>query len=128
MARSRIGQAGLALVAGLVLLAGCGDSGESGAGAEAEADGVGALVGESTAQLANCGDWVTGSEEDRYATIEDIRGQLTPQSSETAESDLSDEAAYEMFEHSCEAEWAASLRLYKLYAHAQPFAPLAGDG
>ena len=51
MARSRIGQAGLALVAGLVLLAGCGDSGESGAGAEAEADGVGALVGESTAQL-----------------------------------------------------------------------------
>jgi hypothetical protein len=128
MSATRMPRAGLALIAGLVLLAGCGDSGESDVEAEAPAEGVGALVGESTAQLANCGDWVSGSEEDRYATIEDIRGQLTPQNSETAESDLSDEAAYEMFEHTCEPEWAASLRLYKLYAHAQPFASFSGDG
>jgi hypothetical protein len=118
--------AALVLIAALALLAGCGDSGDSGDAPEGE--GVGPVVGGSTAQFASCKDWVGGTEEERYATIEDIRGQLTPQSSETAESDLSDEAAYEMFEHSCEAEWAASLRLYKLYARAQPFAPLAGDG
>ena len=120
-------RATLALIAALALLAGCGDSGKSGDSGSAEAEGVGPVVGGSTAQLASCADWVKGTEEQRYATIEDIRGQLTPQSSETAASDLTDEAAYEMFEHSCEAEWAASLRLYKLYAHAQPFAPLAGD-
>jgi len=119
-------RAALGLVAALALLAGCGDSGESGDVADVE--GVGPVVGGSTAQFASCRDWVGGTEEERYATIEDIRGQLTPQSSETAESDLSDEAAYEMFEHTCEAGWAASLRLYKLYARAQPFAPLAGDG
>ena len=118
----------LALIAALALLAGCGDSGESGDSGSAEVEGVGPVVGGSTAQFASCRDWVGGTEEERYATIEDIRGQLTPQSSETAESDLSDEAAYEMFEHTCEPEWAASLRLYKLYARAQPFAPLAGDG
>jgi hypothetical protein len=110
----------------LALLAGCGDSGEAAGEAEAS-EGVGPVVAGSTAQLASCGDWVKGTEDERYATIADIRGQLTPQSSETAESELSDEAAYEMFEHTCEPEWAASLRLYKLYAHAQPFAGLAGE-
>lgn len=127
MTANRAGRAALALIAGLVLLAGCGDSGESGDGA-AEVEGVGPVVAGSTAQFASCRDWVAGTEEERYATIEDIRGQLTPQSSESAESALSDEAAYELFQHNCEPEWAASLRLYKLYAHAQPFAPLAGDG
>jgi len=126
MVANRSGRAGLALIAALALLAGCGDSGESGDGAD-EAQGVGPVTAGSTAQLASCRDWVGGTEEERYATIEDIRGQLTPQSSETAESDLGDEAAYEMFQHSCEAGWAASLRLYKLYARAQAFAPLTGD-
>ncbi len=112
-----------ALIVAAALLAGCGDS-DSGEGA-AENEGVGPVVAGSTAQLASCRDWVTGTEEERYATIEDIRGQLTPQSSETAESDFSDEAAYEMFDHTCEPEWAGSLRLYKLYAHAQPFASYA---
>jgi hypothetical protein len=32
-----------------------------------------------------------------------------------------------MFEHTCEPEWAGSLRLYKLYAHAQPFASYAEE-
>ena len=127
MTRNRTRRAGLALIGALVLVAGCGDSGESG-DAEPEAEGVGPVTAGSTAQFASCRDWKAGSEEDRYATIEDIRGQLTPQNSETAESALSDEAAYELLEHSCEPEWAGSLRLYKLYAHAQPFAPLAGDG
>jgi hypothetical protein len=127
MAPARTWRAGLALIAGLALLAGCGDSGESGDDAAAESEGVGPVVAGSTAQFASCRDWVAGTEEERYATIEDIRGQLTPQNSETAESALSDEEAYDLFEHSCEADWAASLRLYKLYAHAQPFAPLAGD-
>ena len=82
------------------------------------------MSGNSTAQFANCGDWRRGSVNQRYATIEDIRGQLTPQSSQTAASDLSDEAAYGVFQHACAADFADQLRLYKLYARAQAFAPI----
>ena len=81
--------------------------------------GVGLVSGNSTAQFANCRDWRRGSVQQRYATIEDIRGQLTPQRSESAESDLSDEAAYRVFQHACAADFSDELRLYKLYAHAQ---------
>jgi hypothetical protein len=63
----------------------------------------------------------------RYATIEDIRGQLTPQSSKSAESDLSDENAYRLFQRVCTTDFSDELRLYKLYAHAQAFAPLTKD-
>ena len=52
---------------------------------------------------------------------------LAPQSSEAAASDLSDAAAYELFQHTCAADFAESLRLYKLYARAQAFAPLSHD-
>jgi hypothetical protein len=124
---SRRGPAWAASLVALALLVGCGDSGESGDDAAGDVKGVGPVTAGSTAQFASCRDWKQGSEENRYATIEDIRGQLTPQSSETAESDLSDEDAYEMFQHTCEAEWAGSLRLYKLYARAQAFAPLTPD-
>ena len=125
VARPRL--AALASVTALLaLLAGCGDEGDAGSD---DVQGVGGIVrAGSTAQFASCRDWRNGTEEQRYATIEDIRGQLTPQSSETAESDLSDERAYEIFDHTCANDWAASLRLYKLYAHAQPFAPLDPDG
>lgn len=129
---------GIAALVALALtaaaIAGCGDGGggegDQGGGGDgaAEVDGVGIVRAGSTAQFADCRDWVRGSDADRYATIEDIRGQLTPQSSQTAASDLSDEAAYDLFEHSCANSWAASMRLYKLYARAQAFAGLTGGG
>jgi hypothetical protein len=116
----------LALSAVLALAAGCGN--EEGPGAGDDTEGVGIVRAGSTAQFANCRDWRNGTEDQRYATIEDIRGQLTPQSSESEESDLSDERAYEIFEHTCANDFAAQLRLYKLYARAQAFAPLTGGG
>jgi hypothetical protein len=118
------GPAVLAAALAIAALTGCGGSGD---GATQEVEGVGIVRAGSTAQFANCRDWRRGTVDDRYATIEDIRGQLTPQSSETAESDLSDEAAYELFDHTCANDFAADLRLYKLYAHAQAFAPLTEE-
>jgi hypothetical protein len=50
------------------------------------------------------------------ATIADIRSSLTPQSQEKSGTSLSDERAYELFEHSCSEEFAQSFLLYKLYA------------
>ena len=113
----------LVLAAGLVLSA-CGERDEPAATTDAAVEGVGPVRANSTAQFASCRDWNRGDEEARMATIADIRGQLTPQSSETAESPMSDEAAYEMFEKVCATGYSAEFRLYKLYARAQNFAPL----
>jgi hypothetical protein len=129
MGAGRRARPALALLAVAVALAGCGAEDETGTGeaGATEPEGVGIVRAGSTAQFANCGDWRRGTTEERYATLEDIRGQLTPQSSETAESDLSDEEAYRIFQDACEADFAEDLRLYKLYARAQAFAPLTPD-
>jgi hypothetical protein len=117
------------VLAAAVVLPACGDN-DDGAGTDRDRDatvdirGVGLVRGNSTAQFANCRDWRRGSLRRRYATIEDIRGQLTPQSSESAASDLSDKEAYRVFQRVCDNSFSDELRLYKLYAHAQAFAPL----
>jgi hypothetical protein len=125
---SRTGLTVLVLAAAVVGLPACGGTGHDGAaGRDTEASvdirGVGLMSGNSTAQFANCRDWRAGSMKRRYATIEDIRGQLTPQSSGSAESDLSDEEAYRVFQRVCVNDFSDELRLYKLYARAQAFAP-----
>ncbi len=127
---SRSGRTMLVLVAAAVALPACGgdDKGTTrGEDAPVDIRGVGLVSGNSTAQFANCRDWRRGSVEQRHATIDDIRGQLTPQRSRSAESDLSDQAAYKLFQHACAAKFSDKLRLYKLYAHAQGFAPLTKD-
>jgi hypothetical protein len=116
----------LAVLVALIAFTGCGDSDESDDGI-AEAEGVGPVVAGSTAQFANCRDWRHGTVEERYATIEDIRGQLTPQRSETAESDLPDDDAYRLFQKTCATGFSDSMRLYKLYATAEALAPLNPD-
>ena len=123
----------LTLVAAGVALPACGDDsggGDPGRDRDAPVDirGVGLVSGHSTAQFANCRDWRGGSIARRHATIEDIRGQLTPQSSESAVSDLSDEKAYRIFQRVCAGEFSDELRLYKLYARAQAFAQFTTDG
>jgi hypothetical protein len=118
-------------LAAAVIASGCGGddsaSGESAAAASgpgAPAEPVGEKVAGSVAQFADCDDWNGGTREERLATIADIRGQHTPQQSESAASPLSDERAYEIFEKACAPDYAGSLRLYKLYVRAQGFAPL----
>ena len=86
---------------------------------------MGDSVGGSVAALAQCRDWNAGTEEEKQATIDDIASSLTPQSAEESGTSLSDERAYELFERSCVEEWAEGLELYKLYARAEAFAPLA---
>ena len=128
--RSRAAILVLVVAVAALALPACGANGEgesSHEGKPVDVRGVGLVRGNSTAQFANCRDWRGGSVKRRYATIEDIRGQLTPQSSESAESDLSDEAAYRVFQHACATNFSDKLRLYKLYARAQAFAPLTKD-
>lgn len=121
MVSGRCGPAALVLAA--AALAGCGTSADAGPGEGADADqatGVGRVSAGSTAQFANCKAWRRGTVEQRYATIRAIRGQ--------PESALSDEDAYRIFEKTCAASFSDTLRLYKLYARAEAFAPLTGEG
>jgi hypothetical protein len=122
----RIGLLLAVALAGAALV-GCGGQEEPEPEPSSAVAGVGEVRALSTAQFANCSDWRGGSEAERYATIEDIRGQLTPQSSTTAASDLADEDAYRIFEGVCANDYSDALRLYKLYARAQAFAPLRGS-
>ena len=86
----RIAVATVALVAA-VAAAGCGD--DEARSPSAGAKPVGLESAGSTVQFADCGDWQRGSEAERYATVEALRGQLTPQRSKTAASPLPDERA-----------------------------------
>jgi hypothetical protein len=103
-------------------LAGCGDEGTP---PGQSAKPVGNPSAGSVVQFADCGDWRRGSTAERFATIKELRGQLTPQTSRTAASPLADERAYEILDRACRFETAESLRLYKLYVRAQGFAPLS---
>lgn len=115
-----------ALVIAAIVLAGCGTGSAEATNAKGTAEnGIGLVRAGSTAQFADCADWRRGTVGQRRVTIRSIRDQMTPQRSETAESALSDEAAYRTFDKTCSSGIADSLRLYKLYARAQAFAPFA---
>jgi hypothetical protein len=121
-ANPRASATALALVLIAGALVGCGGDATA---QDPSVQGVGDQVGGSVASLAQCRDWNAGSEAEKQATIADIRSSLTPQSQEESGTSLSDERAYELFEHSCTEEFAQGFKLYKLYARAAAFAPLA---
>jgi hypothetical protein len=105
--------------------AGCGGGEKEASSGSAGAQPVGDMSGGSVAQYANCGDWRQGTKAERYATIKVLRGRLTPDSSKTAASPLTDDRAYQVFQDAC-SQGIDSLRLFKLYARVQAFEPLRG--
>jgi hypothetical protein len=88
-------------------------------------DAVGESVGGSVAPLVECRDWNEATEEEKLATIEDVRSQVSRQDVGIDAPVLSDEEAMTVFDSTCEPSWAQGFRLYKLYARAVAFAPLA---
>jgi len=112
-----------AAAAAAAVMAGCGGD-EPSAAAPPEGKPVGPETQGSVVQYADCGDWRGASLADKRATVVALRGQLTPQTSETAASPLPDERAVAILQKACSPSFAKSLRLYKLYVRAQAFAPL----
>jgi hypothetical protein len=115
------------LLAGAILLAGCGGQDEKPAEpVPAKSQSVGKRSAGSVVQFADCNDWNRGTRAEREATVRELRDQLTTQGSRSTRSPLSDERAYKVLQKACTAtDYAGSLRLYKLYARVQGFAPLA---
>lgn len=115
------------LAAAALAAAGCGSSGDDGDGkrtAAPAAKPVGEASQGSVVQYADCGDWKAGTKAEKEATIVALRGQLTPQNSASAASDLPDDRAYEVLEKTCTEGGIDSLRLYKLYVRVQAYAPI----
>ncbi len=110
----------LALAAALAL-GGCGGDEEE---SESEVTGVGQVQVGSVAALAQCQDWAAGTEEERLATVEDIRQHINLKDGPVETPALTDEQAIEVFDNSCGAAHAATIRLYTLYARAAGFQSL----
>jgi hypothetical protein len=116
------GAAALGLAA-LLALAACGSDGEP----KREAKPVGQVLVGSVAQMATCSDWNGGTRAQRVATIHDIRQQINLKDSAVQTPEMSDGAAYRVLDSICGRNFAGSFRLYKLYARAATFSPLAED-
>lgn len=96
------------------------------ASAPAQVTGVGSIRAGSVAQLAQCSDWNGGTKPERLATIADIRAQVNQAGADGPTPDLTDEAAYALFERACANDYALGFRLYKLYLRAASFGALTG--
>ena len=111
-------------------LAACGggtdDAGGGPTSTGGEVTGVGQVRAGSVASLAQCSDWNAGSREARLATIADIRSQVNQAGADGPTPDLTDAAAYALFERACANDYALGFRLYKLYLRAASFGSLSG--
>ena len=133
---TRRGLAAMLAVA-VLALGGCGDDGSAEREANPEpeqtggvidisgTDAVGENLAGSVAPLVECRDWNEATAEEKLATIEDVRSQVSRQDVGIDAPVLSDEEAMTIFDNTCEPVWAQGFRLYKLYARAVAFAPLA---
>ena len=106
--------------AGAIALAGCGDSGSD----DGEAEPVGNELGGSVAPLAACSDWLAASDDEKVATVEDIRSQVNREDAGVTASALTNEEAIEVFDNGCDQPYAQSFRLHVLYARAASVKPL----
>jgi len=110
-----------AVVAQTVATAGCGADADS----PEPVQPVGDERAGSVAQLAECSDWTAGSTEEREATVEVIKAAINLEDGTGETPELSDEAAYRVIDATCAEDFAASFRLYKVYARATSFASFA---
>ncbi len=116
-----------AAVVSLALIAGCGDGESADGGIEPAETGVGQVTAGSVAQLAQCQDWTEGTPEEQLATIIDIRSQVNKDTADISSSSLTNDEAQGVFDRACSNDFAATFRLYVLYARAASMISLTRD-
>jgi hypothetical protein len=109
-----------ALCTAAIAPAGCGGDADEGA------QPLGDVRVGSVASLAQCRDWNAGTEDEKLATLHDVKEQINLKDGTGETPEIPDDAAVELLDNSCEPSWAASFRLYKIYARATGFATFAG--
>lgn len=128
----RLGAAVLAGAAALALAA-CGSEEETdgsratGTGEVIDISGtdpVGVETAGSVVQLVECRDWNAATPEQKLATIEDVRSQLSRTDTGIDSPALTDDEALDVFDSGCKPDWAQGFRLYKLYVRAAGFVEL----
>lgn len=117
--------AAFALLGACLAVSGCG--GDDSAEADSPVAGVGQARAGSVAPLAQCRDWIAGTEEERTATIEDIQAQLNQENSGGPTPGLPNRETYDLLERACANDFAYGFRLYKVYVRAAAFSAFAGD-
>ncbi len=88
-------------------------------------EAVGENLAGSVASLVECRDWNGANAAQRLATIRDVRSQVSRQDAGISVPSLTDQEAAAIFDKACAPAWAQGLRLYKVYASAAGFVPLA---
>lgn len=116
-------RAALVVALAATALAGCGESGSQ--SATEEVVGVGQERAGSVAALAQCSDWNEGTEDEKLATVTDIRAQLNQAGADGPTPALPEQEAYDLFERACANDYATGFRLYKVYARAAAFSSLS---
>ena len=80
-------------------------------------------------ELADCGDWRRADPRERADAIEAIRafsgGPAGPPGGRPAT--LDDDRAHDVLDRQCRQDFAATFRLYKIYARAAAFQHRGGD-
>ena len=112
---------GLSALACILTMGSCGNQTDD---TEDPARPVGQELGGSVAQLVQCRDWVGATDEQKLATVADIRSQVNREDAGVSASELSDDEAIEVFDNGCDEPAAAGYRLHILYARAAAFKPL----
>jgi hypothetical protein len=86
---------------------------------------VGEVSAGSVAQFVSCADWKGATRDQKLATIADVRSQVSRDEPGVEAPALTDDEAMRVFDTACRPDWAGGFRLYKIYAQAAGFAPLA---
>lgn len=110
----------LATFAVALLLAACGDD-DGQFQVDDGVEPVGDIRAGSVAQLADCEDWNAGSEEEKKATVVDLREQLSGGGTLEGTPSLTDQEAFELFERACSNEFTSAFQLYKIYFRGAAF-------
>lgn len=121
---TRRGAAAVSLVLALAA-GGCGGGGSEGPVDEnRDAEPVGQELGGSVAALVQCSDWEGATNDEKLATIEDVRSQVNREDAGVTSSQLTDAEAMEVFDIGCAKPYADGFRLHVMYARAAAFKPL----
>jgi hypothetical protein len=83
---------------------------------------AGARIGEPV-RLVDCADWRAADVRERYGTVRALQEFAGGRSGSPAGrgATLDEDEAYDLFESSCEKDFARGFKLYKLYSRAAAF-------